>query len=268
MLDVAFVLALVAVVGAALSGLWRLVAGPAKSRARLFGRVAIVTLMAFVIGGFGTYRLMNSRTFVVAGELVTRVDTNRKVVALTFDDGPTPEYTEQTLAALAAHNAKATFYLVGAASHANQTQLKEIIAAGHELGNHTYDHERLVFKSGAEVADQFERTDAVFRAAGYDAVTTVRPPNCKKLVVTPWSLARTDRTTITWDLEPDTVAGHDADAMVKYVSDGVQPGSIILMHVMYETGGPMRAALPRILDELSASGYAFVTISELLTLRS
>lgn len=255
------------VVGAGLYALWRLTAGPAKSRVRFGGRVAIVTVLAMVIGGFGTYRLMNSRTFMVAGELVTRVDTDRRVVALTFDDGPTPEYTELTLATLAAHNAKATFYLTGAASQANPTQLKAIIDAGHELGNHTYDHERLVFKSAAEVGDQFDRTDAIFQGAGYEAVTTVRPPNCKKLVVAPWYLARNDRTTIIWDLEPDTVAPGDADAMVDHVSDGVRPGSIVLMHVMHDSGAPMREALPRILDELAATGYEFVTISELLALR-
>lgn len=212
---------------------------------------------------------MNSRSLQLAGELVRRVETSEKVVALTLDDGPTPEYTDWALSLLARHGVRATFYLSGSESEENPASLHAIIAAGHELGNHTFDGRRLIFTRRATVADQIERTDAVFRAAGYSAGTTVRPPGCKRLLTAPLFFAGNDRTTVTWDLEPDSIAGiaDDADAMARYVADGVRPGSIILMHIMYASRETSREALPRIIEQLGAAGYRFVTVSELLALR-
>ena len=203
------------------------------------------------------------------GEMVTRVDTADKVVALTFDDGPTPAYTAGVLGVLAAHDARATFYLTGREAKADPADVRAIVAAGHELGNHTYDHGRLYFLPASTVADQVERTDAVFREAGYTAPTTFRMPGCKRLVTTPLYLARTGRTTVLWDLEPDSIAkiADDPYAMIRYVADGVRPGSIVLMHVMYDSRSATREALPHILEELTARGYRFVTVSELLALR-
>lgn len=248
---------------------WRGIGGPPRSRWRAVGRVTVVVLAAALLLGVGLYQVTKSRTFQVAGEMVTRVDTAEKVVALTFDDGPTPAYTAGVLGVLKAHGARATFYLTGREAAADPADVRAIVAAGHELGNHTYDHGRLYFMTASAVADQVERTDAVFRAAGYTAKTTFRMPGCKRFVTTPLYLVRTGRTTILWDLEPDSIAGlaGDADAMTRYVVDGVRPGSIVLMHVMYDSRAATREALPRILDELSAKGYRFVTVSGLLALR-
>jgi len=98
---------------------------------------------------------------------------------------------------------------------------------------------------------------------------TFRPPGCKRLLTTPLYLARTGRTTLTWDLEPDSIASiaDDPDAMVKYVVEGARPGSIVLMHIMYDSRAASRKALPRILQQLTAEGYRFVTVSDLLRSR-
>lgn len=270
MADYALALVAIAVlVGAALLT-WRGLKGPATSPSRRLGRVAPALLVALIVTGVFTYSLTRSRTFQLAGEFVTRVETTEKVVALTLDDGPTPEHTQDVLDILKKKDVRATFYLSGQECERNPAMLKAIIAAGHELGNHTYSGRRMVFLSGATAADEIERTDAVFRAAGYEATTTFRPPGCKKLLTTPLYLAGNDRTTVTWDLEPDSIEGisGDADAMVGYVADGVRPGSIVLMHVMYDSREPSRVALPRIIEQLSSAGYRFVTVSELLALRA
>ena len=143
------------------------------------------------------------------------------------------------------------------------------MAAGEEIGNHTWSHPRLLAMSQGAIAGEIERTDAVIRAAGYRGPIYVRPPNGKRLLAAPWYLWRHGRTTITWTLEPDSIPGiaDDADAMVTYVRDTVRPGDIVLMHVMYEGRDASRAALPRILEALAADGYRFVTVSELLALR-
>ena len=244
-----------------------------------------VTLSVGALGDvqiFGGQRLMDATRTTHDGDAVIteietplgwlrarRVDTAERVVALTFDDRPTPEHTDEVLDVLAAHDARATFYLTGGESDDDPHGLRAIVAAGHELGNHTWSHRRLAFVSGATVADEIERTDAVFRAAGYVGPITFRPPGCKRLLTAPLYLASHDRTTVIWDLEPDSIpeVAADADAIVTYVIERVRPGSIVLLHLMYDSRAPSREALPRILERLAAGGYRFVTVSELLALR-
>lgn len=258
---------LLALVLGALS-LWHALAGRPASRRRAMGRVAAATLVAVLVTGVGLYQFTKSRTLQLTGALVSHVETGDKVIAFTFDDGPTPDYTEYVLEVLASHDASATFYVTGGESEAHPELLAEIAAAGHEIGNHTYSHPRLYFLPASAVADEIERTDAIIRAAGYEGPITFRPPGCKRLLTTPLYLASHNRTTVTWNLEPDSieeVAG-DADAITSYVVDNASPGSIVLMHVMYAGREPSREALPEILEQLSAAGYRFVTVTELMAL--
>lgn len=244
---------------------WRRLGGPSASALRAAGRVSVVVVASLALVAVGVYKLTKSRDFQLAGDLVSRVETTDKVVALTFDDGPVPVHTESTLATLKDHQARATFYLTGGDSSNNPSLVAEIAEAGHEIGNHTYAHPRLYFMSRARVADEIERTDAAIRTGGYEGPITFRPPGCKRLLTTPLYLAGTGRTTVTWNLEPDSIAGvqDDADAITEYVLENARPGSIVLMHVMYDSREPSRRALPRILDGLAAQGYRFVTVSEL-----
>jgi peptidoglycan/xylan/chitin deacetylase (PgdA/CDA1 family) len=108
------------------------------------------------------------------------------------------------------------------------------------------------------------RTDSAIRAAGADAPIHFRPPYGNRLVMLPWYLARTERTTVLWTLEPDTWY-RSAGQMADHVLANVAPGSIILLHVEMESRGEERAALRSILEGLGERGYAFVTISDLLT---
>ncbi len=114
--------------------------------------MVVVTLMA-------GYVVMNARTVQLAGELVSRVDTTDKVVALTFDDGPSA-HAPEVLDMLAAAKVPATFYLNGADLDRYPAQGRAIAEAGHDIGNHTYTHRRMVLVSPTTVADEIERTDA------------------------------------------------------------------------------------------------------------
>ncbi len=75
--------------------------------------VAAALGVSLVLSAFGLYKIQRSRTYQVFGEIVTRVDTDAKAVALTFDDGPTPAFTDQVLGVLANYNVKASFFLIG-----------------------------------------------------------------------------------------------------------------------------------------------------------
>jgi peptidoglycan/xylan/chitin deacetylase (PgdA/CDA1 family) len=265
---IAFVL-LIAVVTAGLAWLWRRLRGPAATPWWAAVRVAAWTFVAMAVVSAAAYWAMNTRTFQVAGTLVSNVPAATKAVALTFDDGPDAAYVDEVLSDLGRYHARATFFVVGAAAQKEPEALRRLVAAGEEIGNHSYSHPRLVGVTVGRVADEVERTDSVIRAAGYDGPILFRPPYCKKLVSAPYYLWRHGRTTVTWDLEPDSEGSGagDPQAMVRYVLAGVRPGSIILLHPWGRSGNSSRRALPLILEALAARGYGFVTVSELLATR-
>lgn len=222
--------------------------------------LVLVMVPALVAGG---YYVMNARSFQLAGRLVDRVDTTEKVVALTFDDGPT-DLTPEVLRILADADVPATFYLNGRDLAAHPEHGAAIAAAGHDIGNHTYSHRRMVLVSRDTVAEEVERTDAEIRKTGYQGPITFRPPYGKKLWSLPKYLSDHDRLTVTWDVEGEVGEDPTTDQIVAETLSGVRPGSIILLHAMFPGRASSRAAIPRIVAELRADGYRFVTVSELL----
>ncbi|MBT2655785.1 polysaccharide deacetylase family protein [Bacillus sp. ISL-18] len=219
----------------------------------------IVLIVIFLL--FGTYKLMNSRTIQLFGGLTYQVSTKQKVVALTFDDGPTKN-VEDILPLLKAYNAKATFFLIGQEIEKNLAEAKRIAAAGHQIGNHSYSHQRMVFKSPSFIQEEIEKTDQLIRQAGFQGEIDFRPPNGKKLVGLPYYLHKHDRDTITWSIEPDSYYSSSTDK-IHDVDKKVKPGSIILIHPMYDKSGEEQKTIKGILQTLSNKGYKFVTVNEL-----
>jgi peptidoglycan-N-acetylglucosamine deacetylase len=229
-------------------------------------KVAVIAVL-LVAALWGTRTLGRSRTFQLFGEIVPRVDTDRKVVALTFDDGPRAETVDAILESL--KGTKATFFVCGAEIHENPAVAAKLVQAGHELGNHSYSHERMWFRSPSFIRSEFERTDALIRAAGHNGPIHVRAPYCKKLVALPWYFAKTNRIHVTWDVEPESYPDIDSDTqkLVQHVVGKVKPGSIVLLHPWYRGRERSRAAVPLIIEQLRAQGYELVTVNELLKLR-
>ncbi len=237
---------------------------PSRIRARQAAAGATVAVALVLLAVGATYRLMNARDFQICGHLVNQVFTSQKVAALTFDDGPGQE-TAKIMAILREKQVRATFFVIGSELHRRSEDGRALVAAGHELGNHTWDHRRMVFVSPATVADQVTRTDAEIRAAGHTGPIYFRPPNGKKLVALPCYLAQHDRTTITWNVEPDSGKRPTAQQLVDEVIERIQPGSIVLLHPWNAQGSETRAAIPLLIDQLHARGYELVTINDLLT---
>ena len=221
---------------------------------------AIVILLAIC---FGLYSLSKSRTYQLFSPIVSQVKTDKPVIALTFDDGPTKAYTQEVLDVLDDKGIKTTFFVNGNQTLENIDLAKAIVQAGHELGNHSFSHKRMVLKTPTFIRSEIEETDKAIRQAGHVGEIYFRPPYSKKLFVLPWYLRQNDRTTVSASVEPDTFES-SAEGMRNYVQKNVEHGSIILLHVMYEGNGEARAALPLIIDDLVNAGYNFVTVSELL----
>lgn len=229
-------------------------------------RWLLLTAALIVVGLVALWQISRSRTFQFFGQIVPRVNTSQKVIALTFDDGPTPEATGQILSALEEGQVRATFFVTGAELEKNMAEGMRIVAAGHELGNHSYSHERMVLVTPSFVRREVERTDELIREAGYRGEIYFRPPYGRKLFALPYYLSRTGRKSVTWDVEPESYpeVAADSDKIAEHVLSRARPGSIIILHVMYGSRGESLKAVKKIVEGLKAQGYSFRTVTELL----
>lgn len=229
-------------------------------------RYLLVIAASIIVGCIALWEISKSRTFQFFGQLVPRVNTSQRVVALTFDDGPIPDAAGKILATLEQEHIRATFFVIGAELERNLAEGKRIVAAGHELGNHSYSHERMIFVTPSFVRQEIESTDKLIRDAGYQGEICFRPPFGKKLLALPYYLSKTGRKSITWDVEPDShpEIAADSDKIAEFVLSRTRPGSIILLHVMYPSRIESLKAVPKIVEGLKKQGYSFKTVSELL----
>ena len=131
-------------------------------------RYLLLIAIVLVIGcSVFLWRVSRSTTFQFFGEVVPRVNTNQKVVALTFDDGPAVGATDQILATLNEEQVHATFFLIGGELEQNPAVGKKLVAAGHEIGNHSFSHVRMLLVRPSFVKQEIESTDKLIRDAGY-----------------------------------------------------------------------------------------------------
>ncbi|MFF4616996.1 polysaccharide deacetylase family protein [Nonomuraea jabiensis] len=186
-----------------------------------------------------------------------RVDCHRvKCVALTFDDGPGP-YTDTLLAYLAAYHAHATFFVVGSNVVAYPGVLHRTVAAGHEIGNHTWSHPDLTRLSPARVRSQLGRTDQAIRAVTGVVPRLVRPPYG---AFNGTVRRQTGRPLVLWSVDTLDWRYRSSATVARRALRSVRPGSVILFHDIHPT---TVRAIPRVLRKLAGRGYRFVTVSEL-----
>lgn len=222
-------------------------------------------LLALLVTGYTLFLFSKSLTFQFLGGLTNRIDTNQKIVALTFDDAPS-SHTEEILITLKEKQVKATFYEIGRAIEQYPAEAKAIVKAGMEVGNHSYSHQRFLFKSQPFIDSEIQKTNQLIRDTGYQGEITFRPPYGKKLFGLPLYLHSHNVKTIMWDVEPDTHAPGSEESIVNYTLENTKPGSIILLHPFCDLCTSDRAAIGKIIDGLEKKGYKFVTVSELMEL--
>jgi chitin deacetylase len=228
--------------------------------------IAVSGVITFLIFTRLFVELTNLTTFQFFGKIIPRVQTDTKVIALTFDDGPT-EYTDDVLEILRENDVKATFFVIGSEMEKNPNMATEIINVGHQIANHSYTHQRNVFKSYDFYKNEVNATNKLIRAAGYKDEIMFRPPYGKKFIGLPYYLNSINMKTIIWDVEPEKY-GNTKDFYLRYTLDNTRPGSIIIIHPFCgEQCKAAREALPEIISTLKADGYRFVTVKELLEYR-
>lgn len=189
---------------------------------------------------------------------VTPKPAANKKIALTFDDGPHPKVTMQILKTLEKYEAKATFFVVGQEVEEHPETLRAVYNAGHEIGNHTFNHEKLTTLLPEEIEQQIQATDTVIKSTIGQRATVFRPPYGS------YDETITDRLNVPnvlWTIDTLDWKHRDPEKTVLAVKDGAKNGSIVLMHDIHQTTAD---ALDEILATLQKQGYEFVTISELL----
>ncbi len=183
---------------------------------------------------------------------------NRKVVALTFDDGPNPATTNQALDTLSKYGIKATFFVLGKNVSGNEEILKRMKSDGHVIGNHSWSHPVLSKLSLDEAKKQITDTeDALTKVLGSSS-KLMRPPYG---AITDDIRNSLDLSFIMWDVDSLDWKSKNEASILTEIQRQVKNGSIILMHDIHvETVN----ALPKVIDYLKEQGYEFVTVPEML----
>ena len=182
---------------------------------------------------------------------------SRKVVALTFDDGPNPNTTPVALELLKKYNAKATFFMVGRSVAGNEDIIKQVVAEGHQIGNHSWSHPLLTKVTLEQAKSQINDTTEVLKKASGQDVHIMRPPYGG---INSAIQAAVSQSFILWDVDTLDWKNRNTASIMKEVQK-TQSGSIILMHDIHQTSID---ALPSVLQYLTEQGFELVTIDELM----
>jgi polysaccharide deacetylase family sporulation protein PdaB len=200
------------------------------------------------------------------GDVVWEVKTEKKLVALTFDDGPSPTFTSQILNLLDQYNAKATFFIIGKEAEKYPNLIMREFKEGHEIANHTYSHQEVTEMSEYELKVELRQTHKIIQQIIGEDVKLFRPTSgyyADYIVRVARSL---DYTVIIWTWGQDSRdwTQRNGELIAKRIIKTVKPGDIILFH---DRGGDRSntiKALQIILPVLKEKGYKFVTVSEIL----
>lgn len=181
-----------------------------------------------------------------------------KYVALTFDDGPRRGTTDRLLDGLKERGARATFFLIGQQIEDNADLVARMAEEGHQIGNHTWSHQRLDGILPDAAAQEVARTEAALEALLGGGEYWLRPPYGQVAEGADFGVPM-----VKWCVDPRDWESRDADQVTRAILDCAAPNCIILLHDIYPTS--VDAAL-RVVDQLQAEGYWFVTVEELLLL--
>ncbi|GDX40051.1 hypothetical protein LBMAG21_03430 [Armatimonadota bacterium] len=186
----------------------------------------------------------------------------KKIVALTFDDGPSANITPQVLGTLSANNVKATFFLMGLHMKTRPELVKEIVSKGHAIGGHTYTHARKPDEYVAE--EEIKRWDALFHDITRRTTRLFRPPFGNLRSAYSKAALKAGYPLILWtNTGADTARHINAEKVYTAVMEQLHPGDIILLHDSQDKQHTA-TALPHIIKTLKEKGYTFVTVPEML----
>lgn len=196
-----------------------------------------------------------------------QLPAKNKVIALTFDDGPWPKYTAQTLDILKKNQVKGTFFVVGQMLQNYPDLGKRIVDEGHTIANHTWNHWYHYFNKQAAAFEIDRTSDLIYKTTGVKT-TLFRPPGGKLHNGLAAYAKSKNYTVVMWSADSIDYKRPSPPTLVSRVIGQSAPGGIVLMH----DGGGNRsstvAALPMMIKKYREKGYRFVTVPELLEIKA
>lgn len=188
--------------------------------------------------------------------------SNKKLIAFTFDDGPSYIGTNKLLENLDKYNARVTFFVLGDRVNDYKDTLKRAHDMGNLIGSHTYSHSNLLKLDDYAVIKEIKKTNDAIRNVVNSETLYLRPPygNINSNIKTISNMY-----TILWDLDTEDWKYKDANRIANYIVENAHDGAIVLLHDLYETSvdGALLA-----MEKLQNEGYAFVTVEEMATLKN
>lgn len=192
--------------------------------------------------------------------------TNSRAIALTFDDGPHPQYTSELLQVLDRYNIRASFFWLGACVDRNPTLAREVYKRGHWIGLHGYHHHSFPFLKPDALKQSLEKTqEAIAQACQIhpDNVRDVRPPNGLFTPQTLNLLHQWNYRPVMWSVVPEDWERPGVCMVVQRVLQQVQNGSLIVLHDGYCGGQDVAQTTAQLIPQLLQQDYHFVTIDQL-----
>lgn len=208
-------------------------------------------------------------TSQVWGRTFVGLEPSSRALALTYDDGPNDPWTLRLLEVLESHSAKATFFVVGRFVQQKPEIARAVVAAGHELGIHTWDHPNLIFASGREVRSQIERTKKIiFDTTGYRG-TLMRPPFGARRPATLRAIRKLGLEPVMWNVTCYDWKPISAERIIAHARRQMRGGDVILLHDGgYRAMGADRSrsvdATDFIIRKYKDEGYSFATVSQMM----
>lgn len=232
-------------------------------------RECLIAGIAVVAASLLLYKEDRAEMFVTASSAQAVIDKEqaeaiesgmevKKKIALTFDDGPHPYYTEQMLDGLKERGVKATFFVMGKKAEENPELIKRMQDEGHLIGNHTYSHLQLKKGEEEQFKQELQRTSEIIKGITGQETEFVRPPfgTWEKRFENELNMFP-----VLWTIDPLDWSSTDAKGVTKIVVSKARENAIILMHDQYKS--TITAALS-VIDILLEEGYEFVTVDQIL----
>jgi len=221
-----------------------------------------IILIWIGINAFGSARI--SSNYHVKAFCHNPSETEKKI-ALTFDDGPSV-FTLEVLDLLKKYNAKATFFCIGKNIEKHPEIVKQIIAEGHLVGNHSYNHSKFFdFYNAAAISEEIQKTDQLLEKLTSKKINFFRPPYGVTTPSIRRALKTTGHTVIGWNIRSLDGGTKDQNLIFNRIIKRISPGGIVLLH---DTGSHSVSVLEQFLQFLQQNKYEVISVEELLNLKA
>ena len=232
--------------------------------------IALFFILVIVLG-LVLFTIFFDQAVLVRRGTVYHENVKEKVVALTFDDGPSPQWTPLILDELKKANVKATFFMLGEHVKKYPQVARRVAAEGHDIGNHTYSHRVLIYYKMVELENEIKQAENVIRQVTGKTTVFFRPPKAWLTGEEKQKIKELGYQVVLWSLNSKDWVTFDDKYIIKYLLHHVRPGDIILFHdsggVFTVEGGNRKEtvlAIRKLIERLKERGYRCVTVSELL----